>query len=261
MTRLVRRPLGRTGLNVSPLGFGSFKIGRNQGIKYPQAYDLPDDAETAALLDGILELGINLIDTAPAYGLAEERLGRHLAGRRDEFVLSSKVGEIFEEGVSRYDFSREGMLRSVEASLRKLKTDALDLLLIHSYGDDLQILQQTDAVDVLEDLKQRGLARGIGLSGKTVAGAKAALQWADAIMVEYHAEDESHAGVMETAHARGVGVLVKKGLASGRLPVQQAIAFVLENEAVDSLVLGGLNAEHFRENCRIAAGVCRPGAK
>lgn len=256
MTQLVRRPLGRTGLDVSPLGFGSFKIGRNQGIKYPQAYDLPDDGATAALLDAILEFGINLIDTAPAYGVAEERLGRHLSGRRGEFVLSSKVGEIFEDGVSRYDFSRAGMIRSVESSLRKLKTDALDLLLIHSHGDDVQILQQTDAVAVLHDLKRRGLTRGIGLSGKTVAGAEAALEWADAIMAEYHADDESHAGVMEAAQSRGVGVLVKKGLASGRLPVQRAIAFVLENEAVGSLVLGGLNVEHFRENCRIATSIC-----
>ena len=145
MTSLVRRPLGRTGLDVSPLGFGSFKIGRNQQIKYAEAYDLPDDASTAALLDAVLELGINLIDTAPAYGLAEERLGRHLASRRDKFVLSTKVGEIFENGTSRYDFSRGGILRErrgeppqAQGGHRRL------MLLIHSHGDDLHILNQTD---------------------------------------------------------------------------------------------------------------------
>ena len=80
-------------------------------------------------------------------------------------------------------------------------------------------------------MKRRGLARCIGLSGKTVAGAKAALGWADAIMVEYHAEDDTHAGVIHAAHKRGVGVLVKKGLASGRLPVEKAMRFVLGNDA------------------------------
>ena len=65
---MVYRRLGRTGLNVSPIGFGAFKIGRNEQIKYPKGYELPDDDSTDALLNGVLDLGVNLIDTAPAYG-------------------------------------------------------------------------------------------------------------------------------------------------------------------------------------------------
>jgi len=253
------RPLGDTGLDVSAIGFGSFKIGRNQGIKYPAGYELPSDDECARLLDGLLALGINLIDTAPAYGEAETRLGRHLASRREEFVLSSKAGERFCEGVSRYEFGERAVRESVEESLRRLQTDHLDLLLIHSDGNDLHILHETDTVDAMHRLKEQGKARAIGLSGKTVEGAAAALDWADVLMVEFHLRDTSHLDVMRKAHEQGVGVLVKKGLAAGHLDPAEAIRCVLSEPSVDSLVLGGLNLEHFRANCEIAAE-CRAGS-
>src|SRR5205814_1026963 len=111
---------------------GSFKIGRNQKIKYAQGYDLPDDAAAGRLLNGVLDLGINLIDTAPAYGIAEERIGRFISHRRREFRLCTKVGETFANGESNYDFSAAAVTASVERSLSLLQTDVLDLVLIHS---------------------------------------------------------------------------------------------------------------------------------
>src|SRR5437867_7075023 len=114
---MVLRALGKTGLDVSPISFGAFKIGRNQKIKYAQSYPLPSEDETAKLLNGVLDLGINLIDTAPAYGISEERIGKHISPRRREFVLSTKVGERFEEGKSTHDFSSKAITRSVERSL------------------------------------------------------------------------------------------------------------------------------------------------
>lgn len=252
MSSLPRRPLGKTGMEVSAIGFGSFKIGRNQGIKYPTHYDLPSDDQCAQLLDGIQELGINLIDTAPAYGIAEERLGRLLGKRREEIVLASKVGERFSDGESVYEFGADAVTRSVEESLRRLNTDHLDLLLIHSNGDDLHILNETDTVAAMQVLKLAGKVRAIGLSGKTIEGATAALDWADLLMVEFHMQDTSHRELMRAAHERGVGVLVKKGLAAGHLDPNEAIDFVLSESSVDSLVLGGLNLDHFRSNCDIA---------
>jgi aryl-alcohol dehydrogenase-like predicted oxidoreductase len=251
-----RRPLGRTGLNISPIGFGGFKIGRNQQIKYPTAYDLPGEADLARLLNGLLDLGINYIDTAPAYGLSEERIGRHLSPRRSEFVLATKVGETFEEGASSYDFSAAGLRTSIERSLLRLNTPSIDVLLVHSDGRDLWIQNETDAVSVLREFKQRGLVRAIGLSGKTVEGAVRALDWADVLMVEYHLEDRSHAELIAEAAARGVGIVVKKGLASGHLPAAEAIHFVLSNPHVASVVVGGLNLEHFRANLTAASGGC-----
>jgi aryl-alcohol dehydrogenase-like predicted oxidoreductase len=246
------RPLGRTGLTVSPLGFGAFKIGRNQKVKYPQPYDLPDEAAVAQLLNGVLDLGITCIDTAPAYGLSEERIGRAIGHRRGEYVLSTKVGETFEHGESTYDFSAAAVGASVERSLRRLRTDVLDLVFLHSDGDDLRILNETDAVAALLELKRRGLIRAVGLSGKTAEGARQALEWCDVIMVEYHLDDRSHADVIAAAGDRGVAVLVKKGLAAGHLPAADSIRFVLSNPNVASLIVGGLSLEHVRANVAAA---------
>ncbi|HVP72239.1 MAG TPA: aldo/keto reductase [Phycisphaerales bacterium] len=256
-TRLELRQLGQTDLLITPIGFGAFKIGRNIGIKYQHAYSLPTDAESDALLAAVVdELGINYIDTAPAYGLSEERVGRALGARKD-VVISTKVGETFEGGVSRFDFSAAAVRQAIATSRRHLRREALDLVFAHSSGDDVRIIEQTDVVACLVEAKRRGEIRWIGFSGKTVEGAHAALPWADAIMVEYHPEDLSQQSAMGAAAARGVGVVVKKGLASGRLPARQAIRFVLATPAVSSMVIGGLSLGHLRENITIAANTQR----
>ena len=237
---------------LSPLGYGAFKIGRNVGTKYDRAYELPGPAAVTALLNGVLDLGINYIDTAPAYGLSEERIGQAISHRRGQFVLSTKVGEFFEGGVSRYDFSTDAVRKSVETSLRRLRTDVLDFVFIHADREDARIVEQTEVVPTLVSLRDAGLVRGIGLSGYTTEGFRAALPWADALMVAYHRDDASLAPVIDEAHRRDVSVIVKKGLASGRLPAAQALSFVLGNPAVSSVVVGSLSLDHLRENLRIA---------
>ena len=254
MSETTRRPLGRTGLHVSPLGFGAVKIGRTEKLRYAERFDLPDDDAVARLLHGVLDLGVNLIDTAPAYGLSEERIGRHLHGRRHDFVLSTKVGETFDGGVSRFDFSGPAIRDSLHRSLRRLRTDAVDVLLLHSDGEDLRVLRETDAVATLLELKAAGLARAVGLSGKTAAGARAALDWADVLMVPLNAADREHAAVAAEAHARGVGVMVKKALASGTLPAAEALRALAEDAAVDTAVVGSLSIDHLRENLRAMRG-------
>ncbi len=249
------RPLGRTGLLVSPLGFGAFKIGRNQKVKYDTPYELPTDDEVARLLNGVLDLGITLIDTAPAYGTSEERLGATLAERRGEFVLSTKVGETFENGVSTYDFSPAAVAASVERSLSRLKTEVLDLVLLHSNGEDLWIQRQSGAVEVLQQLKSAGRIRAIGLSGKSPVGVQEAFSWADVVMIEYHLYDRSHEDVIAEAGERGCGVLIKKGLAAGRLEPSEAIRFLLANPHVSSVVVGGLNLDHLKANLATARQV------
>jgi aryl-alcohol dehydrogenase-like predicted oxidoreductase len=251
------RVIGRTGLSVTPIGFGAFKIGRNVGSKYESAYELPSEDEAAALLNGVLDLGINYIDTAPAYGLSEERIGAALAQRRDEFVISTKVGERFVGGASTFDFSRAAIEESIGRSRKRLRTDVLDIVFIHSDGRDLEILSATDAVATLVDLRERGVIRAVGFSGKTVEGAIAASAVCDALMVEYHMEDTSHAELLRDWAHRGIGVVVKKGLASGRLRAEDAIPFVLQVPAVASMVIGGLNLEHIRANVRIAEAMLR----
>ncbi len=243
-----QRRLGRTGPLVSPLGYGAFKIGRNEQTKYGSDYELPDEAAVSRLLNGLLDLGINYFDTAPAYGQSEERIGRAIAHRRAEFTLSTKVGELFENGKSTYDFSQSAIEHSIQRSLQRLRTDILDIVFIHAHGDDLAILEQTAAVPTLQRLRDAGLIRQIGMSAKTIAGAHASLDWADAIMVEYHLDDRSAEPVIAAAAKAGIGVVVKKALASGKLPAKDALQFVLNNPAVSSIVIGTLNLEHMRAN-------------
>ena len=184
---MVRRALGKSGLSFSPISFGAFKIGRNEKIKYARSYPLPTEEEAAKLLNGVLDLGINLIDTAPAYGISEERIGRHIWHRRREFFLSTKVGETFENGKSTYDFSAKAVASSIERSLKRMKTSTVDFIFIHSDGREVA----GETVDALELAKKQGKANFIGLSGKTVESTRRALRWADALMVEYHPRDTS----------------------------------------------------------------------
>jgi len=246
------RPLGRTGLEVSVLGFGAFKIGRNRGIKYQQGYELPDDATVERLMATVRGLGISYIDTAPAYGTSEERLGKVLAQHQHGEVISTKVGETFQDGVSLYDYSPESTRASVERSARRLGRDVLDVVLVHSDGNDLPIQDATGVVETLLALKAEGRVRAVGFSGKTTEGAFRALEWADVLMVEFHIEDPSHEEVIGEAHNRGIGVVVKKGLASGQLPAAEAIGFVLAHPGVSSLIVGSLDALHLAENAEAA---------
>lgn len=252
MESLARRSIGQTGISVPPIGFGAFKIGRNQGVKYPTPYDLPEMDQVTRLLNSVLDLGCTLIDTAPAYGLSETRIGQAISHRRSEFVLSTKVGETFENGTSRYDFSAAGIKASLERSLKNLQTDVLDIVFIHSDGNDLYILEETDTPAILQDYRAQGKIRAIGLSGKTIPGATQAMSWADMLMVEYHLNDTSHQDLITAAAARDVAVFVKKGLSSGKLPADDSIKFVLAHPGVTSLIVGGLNLDHFRQNWHTA---------
>lgn len=248
-----QRSLGKRGPGVSVIGYGAFKIGRNEKTKYGSAYSLPDPAEVSRLLNGLLDMGVNFIDTAPAYGLSEERIGQSISERRAEFYVSTKIGEVFENGQSTYDFSRGAIEQSIQRSLKRLQTDVLDLVFIHANRDDVEILNQSDAVESLLRLRETGTIRQVGLSAKTVAGARLALDWADAIMVEYHLEDRSFESVIDEAALAGVGVVVKKALASGSLSPIDGLRFVLRHPGVSTAVVGTLNLDHMRANLRSVA--------
>ena len=248
---MLARSLGRTGMSVSPIGFGSVKLGRNQKTQYGD-FAIPTDRQAERLLWGILDLGINLIDTAPAYGQSESRIGRILSSRRKEFILSTKVGERFEQGQSHYDFSAVSIRQSVSDSLRRLRTDYLDIVLVHSHGRDHEILEQSDVVETLQALRAEGCIRAIGFSGNIPEQELRCLDWADVMMITYHLEDPTRLELLQQAKSQGVGVLIKKGLDSGRLAPSQAIPPILANRCVESLIVGGINLEHFQENCRLA---------
>jgi aryl-alcohol dehydrogenase-like predicted oxidoreductase len=244
---MVSRPLGNTGLVVSPIGLGTTKLGRNTDVKYPSAFDLPSEKQIAELLDSALELGVNLIDTAPAYGESEQRLGPFVQANRDRVVLCTKCGEMYEDGRSTYDFSKSAVIASAERSRRRLRTDYIDILLLHSDGRDLEILTQTGAIEALNELKKTGKVRAIGISAKTEAGILEACRSLDVIMAPFSQKDPSLAEAFTKAHQAGLGVLAIKGLFSGHLDAGPAIDFVLQQRFVDSLIVGTINPAHLRE--------------
>ncbi len=253
-----RNALGSTGISVSPIGLGTVKFGRNRGLKYAEDFALPDLGQLARLLGEAADLGVNLLDTAPAYGLAEERLGELLAGQRARWVIASKAGEEFAGGQSQFDFSPKAIRSSVERSLRRLKTDWIDLVSIHSDGIDETAAKFGPALAMLQDLKRSGLIRAAGFSGKTVAGGLMALEHVDAVMATFNSTDTAERAVIEAAQARAKGVLIKKALASGRLTDGPAAAFRFIfaqpglPEAISSVLVGTLNPLHLKANVEAA---------
>lgn len=254
------RALGDTGLTVSALGLGTVKIGRDQGVKYPDAFTIPDDDAVRHLLARARDLGVNLIDTAPAYGRSEERLGQ-LLSHRNHWVIVTKVGEEFEHGESRFDFTPEHTRASVERSLRRLNTDYLDVVLVHSDGNDLAVLRQ-GTLEVLDDLKREGKIRATGVSTKTVEGGLETLRRADIAMVTYNLAHQDEKPVIDLAAERGKGILIKKAFASGHLPadhpdpVQASLDRVLGTPGVGAVIAGTVNPHHLEENVAKARRAC-----
>lgn len=250
-----KRIIGDTGLEVSVIGLGTVKFGRNQSVKYSTSFSLPTDDAIKDLLSFAKDLGINLIDTAPAYGTSEERLGKLLVGRRQEWVLATKVGESFFDGHSSFDFSPKAVKSSIDLSLKRLRTDYLDIVLVHSDGRDLSIIKEENIFSTLETLKKEGKIRAYGLSSKTVEGGMLTVEHADIAMVEFNHANVDQQKVIARAFTLKKGIFIKKALASGHLskisakdPITHAMQFIFKEKGITSVVVGTLSREHLQEN-------------
>ncbi|MFZ5524310.1 MAG: aldo/keto reductase [Pseudomonadota bacterium] len=145
-----QRPYGKTGLMISVLGLGAMQIGDP---------DL-EEAQVSSLLNAALDAGITLIDTARSYGCSEERIGRHLAARRDKFVLSTKLGY----GIDGYDdWTGPCIAAGIEHALRMLRTDRIDIAHLHSCPR--ATLERGDVIAALEQARHDGKVRAIAYSG------------------------------------------------------------------------------------------------
>lgn len=150
------RALGKTGLTVSQIGFGAATLG--------DEYGKIDPSQGTRAVHAAIDLGINIFDTAPYYGrtLAETRLGEALEGKRDRVLVSTKCARYDLEG---FDFSGPAACKSLEGSLRRLRTDHVDIYIVHDveFGDQRQIIEET--LPALEQMKRQGKIRFIGISG------------------------------------------------------------------------------------------------
>lgn len=241
------------------VGIGTVKFGRDSGVKYPGAVRMPSDDEASALLDAAEALGINLLDTAPAYGTSEERVGRLLRGRSHPWFISTKAGEEWDGATSRFDFAEAAIEKSIARSCDRLGVARLGCVLLHSDGIAEKTVEGfAGAVHALTRAKASGRVQAIGASVKSVEGAIRALEWAEVLMLEFGA-DQAMEAVAKLAAERGVGILAKKVLASGHLerlgsdPIRSALKRTLALPGVCSIVVGTTNIGHLQENCEAAA--------
>ena len=251
MNKLPKKNIPGTQLDVSVLGLGTVKLGRDKGVKYPESFTIPDDEAALALLQQAWNLGINLIDTAPAYGNSEQRLGELLPQLPHDWIICSKAGEQFDAntGESHFDFSRDAIIRSVEQSLQRLNREVIDIVLIHSDGNDVPIIEHHRALETLNELKQQGI------SSKTVDGGLLALQQSDIVMVTHNLAYQDEQIVIDTANQLNKAIFIKKAFASGHLPVNStkdnvsaSFEMIFANPAVASVVVGTINPLHLADN-------------
>jgi aryl-alcohol dehydrogenase-like predicted oxidoreductase len=258
-----QRAYGSTGLRVSLLGFGAGQIGDAES----------DEALVGRLLNETLDLGITLIDTARGYGLSEERIGRHIAHRRSEYVLSTKVGYGIDGVV---DWTYDCILAGVERALRLMRTDHLDIAHLHSCPKET--LERGEVVDALDRCATDGKIRFAAYSGDNEP-----LEWALAsrrfrgLMCSVNMFDQRAMDrVVTPAGKRGLGVIAKRPIGNapwlhanqptGRYCEQYwlrmkameldfgadwadtALRFTAFTDGVTSCIVGGKNIEHVRSN-------------
>ena len=175
-------------------------------------------------------------------------------------MIVSKVGEEFVDGQSVFDFSATHTRRSVERSLKRLETERIELVLVHSDGNDLDILENSEVYPTLAALKREGLIGAYGLSGKTVEGGLRALREGDCAMVTYNLNERAERPVIEYAAAHAKGILVKKALASGHAclgagqdPVRASFELVFDQPGVAAAIVGTINPLHLAHNVAMAA--------
>lgn len=281
---LTPRPLGNTGEQVTFIGFGALEIGRNWGLGDAITNQRPDETTAIEVLNGVLDFGINLIDTASAYHQSEARIGNGLRARRAEYFLASKCGEHSSEPDTYYDFSYRAVKKSIDRSLKLLQTDQIDLMQIHFGPDPQQVLDDGETVRAMQDARKEGKIRFLGAS----ASGNIAAQCIDSgdfqvMQLEYSLLNRTDEHLVKLCREKGIGVLIRGGLARGMLTAKAlkylktfpekeqqkvsallelvgkdgdrlmglALHFLFENPGVSSVLVGSKNLAHLRDNFKM----------
>ncbi len=190
-------------MQVSVLGFGGAEIG-HEGV---------DETTVGRLLGSALDAGLNVIDTGECYGRSEEMIGQTVGTRRDDFYLFTKVGHPHGQE-SGANWSPESILESIERSLRRLRTDRLDLVHLHSCSE--AVLRSGDATAALQTARDKGYARFIGYSGDGHAAEYAVECGAfDSLQISVNiADQEAIEHAIPAARKNHIGVIAKRPIAN-----------------------------------------------
>ena len=284
---LETRALGATGADVTILGYGAMEL---RGQPWGPAIA---DEDAGRLLNAVLDAGINLIDTSIDYGRSEELLGRYLGHRRDEYFLASKCGCLLGDppaGASPpfpHDYSPANIRAGLEQSLRRLKTDRLDLLQVHMSPSRAQ-MDADGTIGTLEALRGEGKIRFLGMSGTLPhLSDHIAMDVFDVFQIPYSAVQREHEDLIAEAAAAGAGTLIRGGAARGAPaedkgwqkgplglpegegqrrwetsevesllsemgPLEFVLRFTLSHPGLSSTIVGTSDFDHFRANVAIA---------
>jgi aryl-alcohol dehydrogenase-like predicted oxidoreductase len=211
---MIRKTLGRTGLDVTQLGYGSM------GIRGPKTWGVRVVSEEDAdeLLNSVLDAGINFIDTAPDYGISEQRIGRYIGSRRNEFYLATKCGCAYIQHEDHLEinhvWTKEVLERNIETSLQRLQTDHVDVLQFH--GGDAETLQREGLIDALIDFRAQGMIKFIGVSSALPhLPGMIDLGVFDTFQIPYSCLAPQHHDLITRAAEAGAGIIIRGGIAQG----------------------------------------------
>lgn len=266
--------MGRTGMVASVLGFGSAEIG----------FGRTDPSVVERLLGSALDAGLNVIDTAECYAVAEESIGQTMAHRRDEYLLFTKVGHT--SGLQGEDWEPGMMRESIDRSLARLKTDRVDLIQLHSCSREK--LEQGEVVEVLQRAREQGKTRFIGYSGDNDAAEYAVACGAfDTLQTSISVADQRGITRQVAAAARAdMGIIAKRPVANaawrqGRRPdseyahlywdrleelaypflqgdlsaaIGHALRFTLSVPGVHTAIVGTTQPERWQSNAKLLEG-------
>ena len=274
-TRIPTRSLGRTGFEPTVLGFGAMEI---RGTEHHHNGRPIEPGRAEEILNLLLDEGINYIDTSIDYGDSEESIGIAIANRRDEYFLATKCGCWVGEpppGIPPnrrppHVFTRENIVNGIEQSLRRLRTDHLDLIQFHQ-SPSLAQLHADGALEVLREFQREGKVRFIGSSSVLPDIVDHIdLGVFDVLQVPYSALEREHEDVISAAYAAGIGVVVRGGVARGDLGKESVwrrydeanlaeladgaskaefmLRFTISHPGMTTTIVGTLNPDHLRQN-------------
>ncbi|HEX8776190.1 MAG TPA: aldo/keto reductase [Pyrinomonadaceae bacterium] len=266
-----KRPLGRTGMEVTVLGFGGSEIG----------YERADLKTVERVLGSALDAGLNCIDTAECYLQSEELIGQAVARRRESYYLFSKCGHA--SGLDGPDWDASMLGKSIDRSLQRLRTDHLDLLQLHSCSRE--VLERGEVIEVLQRARDAGKTRFIGYSGDSMDALYAVESGAfDTLQTSINIADQEALDLtIPRARERGMGIIAKRPIANavwknktkpandyvlpywerlGKLQydflggslgdaISRALRFTLSIEGVGTAIVGTTKPERWRENAAL----------
>jgi aryl-alcohol dehydrogenase-like predicted oxidoreductase len=274
-TNLPTAILGRTGLKVTRLGYGAMEI---RGSRIWGGRPVTED-QAKTILNAVLDAGINFIDTANDYGRSEEFIGKYIAHRRSEFYLATKCGcTVVRRDETTDDtphvWTRENLLRGLNESLQRMKTDYIDIIQLHN--PPVEEAEKNGLVAVLQDMQQQGKVRFISIS-TTIPHLPTYMKWGvfDTFQIPYSALERDHENWITQSAEAGIGIIIRGGVARGEPGVglgsgerwerfEQAkldellepgekrtaflLRFTLTHPHANTIIAGTLYPEHLLEN-------------